>query len=267
MKKYSLAIDGKVYISSNRASEIAGYSKDYVGQLCRSGKLECRRVNRLWWVDEGSIRKHVAETMKSNRTSFRSTANVATLKEVVPSVPNTIVHLAEGGIVTEPTLAIIGEAGPEAVVPLSGVNDLSGDAPSLVSGYTAKTPISRKASLIVVIALIFALGSISLAALFSPASREPATISQTVSDTENSANAISGAYGGLAVVPSQGSTTDAKLAQSIRNSFSDNVTVSPDKSGTAGVITPEFRSVQGHDFLYVLVPVKATTTPVVDDSK
>jgi hypothetical protein len=28
--------------------------------------------------------------------------------------------LADGGVVTEPTLALIGEAGPEAVVPLSG---------------------------------------------------------------------------------------------------------------------------------------------------
>jgi hypothetical protein len=32
----------------------------------------------------------------------------------------TIPHLANGGIVTQPTVALIGEAGPEAVVPLSG---------------------------------------------------------------------------------------------------------------------------------------------------
>jgi hypothetical protein len=30
--------------------------------------------------------------------------------------------LAKGGIVTGPTLAMIGEAGPEAVIPLSGAN-------------------------------------------------------------------------------------------------------------------------------------------------
>ena len=30
--------------------------------------------------------------------------------------------MAEGGIVNRPTLALIGEAGPEAVVPLSGRN-------------------------------------------------------------------------------------------------------------------------------------------------
>lgn len=36
--------------------------------------------------------------------------------------PPDIPHLAMGGIVTRPTLALIGEAGPEAVVPLSGPN-------------------------------------------------------------------------------------------------------------------------------------------------
>jgi len=36
----------------------------------------------------------------------------------VPNIP----YLAEGGIVTGPTLAMIGERGPEAVIPLSGRN-------------------------------------------------------------------------------------------------------------------------------------------------
>lgn len=40
-----------------------------------------------------------------------------------PDIPN-IPKLADGGIVTAPTLAIIGEAGPEAVVPLSGQQGL-----------------------------------------------------------------------------------------------------------------------------------------------
>jgi phage-related minor tail protein len=38
-----------------------------------------------------------------------------------PDIKN-IPRLAEGGIVSSPTLALIGEAGPEAVVPLSGSN-------------------------------------------------------------------------------------------------------------------------------------------------
>ncbi len=40
------------------------------------------------------------------------------IEDVIPDIP----RLAAGGIVTQPTLALIGEAGPEAVVPLSGGN-------------------------------------------------------------------------------------------------------------------------------------------------
>lgn len=41
----------------------------------------------------------------------------------IPAIPNIDpIELAKGGIVTQPTLALIGEAGPEAVIPLSGRN-------------------------------------------------------------------------------------------------------------------------------------------------
>jgi SLT domain-containing protein len=39
-----------------------------------------------------------------------------------PKLPEGIPALAKGGIVNKPTLALIGEAGPEAVVPLTGKN-------------------------------------------------------------------------------------------------------------------------------------------------
>ena len=43
-----------------------------------------------------------------------------------PKVDEFIPRLAEGGIVTSPTLALIGEAGPEAVVPLDGNHSIGG---------------------------------------------------------------------------------------------------------------------------------------------
>lgn len=54
----SLEFDGKRYISSKRAASLVGYTKDYVGQLCRGGKVEARLVGRSWYVSEESIRKH-----------------------------------------------------------------------------------------------------------------------------------------------------------------------------------------------------------------
>lgn len=53
-----LTIDGKKYISSKRAAKITGYAKDYVGQLCREGYVEARRVGRNWYVLESAIKDH-----------------------------------------------------------------------------------------------------------------------------------------------------------------------------------------------------------------
>jgi hypothetical protein len=52
------------------------------------------------------------------------------------SVPN-IPMLAEGGIVTGPTLAMIGEAGPEAVIPLSKMGGMGGGITVNVNGGLA----------------------------------------------------------------------------------------------------------------------------------
>src|ERR1039457_2982802 len=69
--KDSLLIEGKQYISTSRAAEIAGYSNDYVGQLCRAGKLDCWMIGRNWYVEEASILKHKNESLKPNQTVFK----------------------------------------------------------------------------------------------------------------------------------------------------------------------------------------------------
>lgn len=53
-----LIIEDKKYISSKRAADITGYAKDYVGQLCREGYVQARRVGRNWYVLESAIKDH-----------------------------------------------------------------------------------------------------------------------------------------------------------------------------------------------------------------
>lgn len=50
--------------------------------------------------------------------------------DLFPDIP----YLAEGGIVTKPTLAMIGEAGPEAVIPLNKANSAMGGINITVNG-------------------------------------------------------------------------------------------------------------------------------------
>jgi hypothetical protein len=45
-----VTIEGKEYISSKRASELSGYSQDYIGQLARGGAVDAQRVGGLWFV-------------------------------------------------------------------------------------------------------------------------------------------------------------------------------------------------------------------------
>jgi len=58
MGEKRILIDGEEYISSGRAAELVGYSKDYVGQLARGGKIDAKRVGRNWYIREASINKH-----------------------------------------------------------------------------------------------------------------------------------------------------------------------------------------------------------------
>ncbi len=53
-----LTIGDKTYISSKQAAKITGYAKDYVGQLCREGRVEARLVGRNWYVLEASVLEH-----------------------------------------------------------------------------------------------------------------------------------------------------------------------------------------------------------------
>lgn len=61
MKEGLLVIDGKNYISSARAAQLVGYTKDYVGQLARAGKIDSKLIGRSWYVAEDSITKHKLE--------------------------------------------------------------------------------------------------------------------------------------------------------------------------------------------------------------
>ncbi len=43
------------YITSSRAAQLSGYSQDYVGQLCRNSRIDCKRVSGEWQVSLTSL--------------------------------------------------------------------------------------------------------------------------------------------------------------------------------------------------------------------
>jgi hypothetical protein len=272
----SLIIEGKQYISARRAAEIAAYSNDYVGQLCRSGKLACRMVGRFWYVDEKSLRKHQQESFKANQTSFGANGFSAKISTSVNSINPSI--SGNGTISVDPisTYSFLPALKQAFFIALVVIAVLIGSMTVISIGkpFLPQT-FSQAAS---VYSAMNAAGGIlrsafdqaysNIAYIISPSSRSSSSAElppPTSTNESNQSGNYSVANAGLVVVPQSASSTsenNAKLAQTITNSFSDNVTVTPGPNGTTGVITPEFRNVQGHDFLYMLVPVKTgSTTP------
>ena len=58
MGEGNILIEGKEYVSSERAAKLVGYTKDYVGQLARAGKIDAKRIGRSWYIAQDSINKH-----------------------------------------------------------------------------------------------------------------------------------------------------------------------------------------------------------------
>ncbi|MES2953688.1 MAG: hypothetical protein V4674_03990, partial [Patescibacteria group bacterium] len=53
--KSELYLGGKKYIPSRLAAERYGYTNDYIGQLCRGGKISSQLIARTWYVEEESL--------------------------------------------------------------------------------------------------------------------------------------------------------------------------------------------------------------------
>lgn len=87
-----LTIGNKTYISSKRAAEVTGYAKDYIGQLCREGRVNATLVGRSWYVLESSLRAHrfgaaesAENTLKDEVIEPVSTWNVPIYKTEEPT--------------------------------------------------------------------------------------------------------------------------------------------------------------------------------------
>ncbi len=68
----TVRVDGVTYTKVAVIAKKFRYTKDYVGQLCRSGKVDCQFVGRSWYVSEESLLRHkdnrYAETRVAEKT-------------------------------------------------------------------------------------------------------------------------------------------------------------------------------------------------------
>ncbi|MFA6408376.1 MAG: hypothetical protein WCW36_02845 [Candidatus Paceibacterota bacterium] len=78
-----IIIEEKKYISSKRAAKTTGYAKDYIGQLCREGRVPARLVGRSWYVLESAIQDHRFGT-EENESKDKVTESFSSQSEDFP---------------------------------------------------------------------------------------------------------------------------------------------------------------------------------------
>ncbi|MFT5849671.1 MAG: hypothetical protein ACI9H6_000485 [Patiriisocius sp.] len=74
----TITIHGESFVKAADLARDLGYTADYVGQLCRSGKVDAQLVGRSWYVSEDSIREH-----KQNRYRGTKAADSKTIKKTL----------------------------------------------------------------------------------------------------------------------------------------------------------------------------------------
>ena len=312
--KSNVNLQDKIYLSTKQVHELFGYTSDYVGQLCRAGKLDSKIVGRSWYVTEKSIIDHKSNVGDSLKEKAKRVIKPTTSKVSDPILTPILTPIVSPVVVESNLLLEVPKikSTPSHVSSVSSISPASpiSFVPQTFAApeYLSKSFLSTRSYLgyqfnyssnlkklslglgVLVIAIIFlfqssilnpifsnqipkntSVASVSSASkelvseLFSLFSSLPKLAMSIFTNTPDASESLVAlkppeppppTFNGLAVVPSTKSLVkDEELKRKIRESFSDEVQVKPDKSGTAGVITPVFRKAKGDDFVYVLVPV------------
>lgn len=66
-----ISVKGKKYLKAKLVARELGYTNDYIGQLCRAGKVDAELVGRTWYVDAESIKAHKQTRYRSTKASTR----------------------------------------------------------------------------------------------------------------------------------------------------------------------------------------------------
>lgn len=69
-----LVLDGKSYVKASKAARDLGYATDYVGQLCRGGKVDAHLIGRTWYVNKDELSTHRTEKKRMSRVKAREYA-------------------------------------------------------------------------------------------------------------------------------------------------------------------------------------------------
>ncbi len=265
-----LFFDGEEYISARRASEISGYNSDYLGQLCRGEKLQCRLISRTWFVEENSLLEHLKTNGRKKTSPLFLEAQVQDKRKIFFTQNEKAVAglfrsnlvrdlnffrkvFAREFLATSLLALLVTLSISLAVISLSGSLIKDGGVPVL-------GPVER-----ITANLRDFLSTSSLVERYSDSFLFRA-YREVIQVKNNLKRKIASLFRGgpvvrkgSVVVPTPKTEEREKvdlLRKHIEESFSDDVEIISDESKTSGVIKPVFRKDTGEEYLYVMVPVK-----------
>lgn len=91
----TVTIDGIEYIKASVLAKKLNYTSDYIGQLCRSNKVDAHLVGRTWYVHQASLNNHkdtrYAELRSNEKTSITNNKPAISRPEInAPVSKNTL---------------------------------------------------------------------------------------------------------------------------------------------------------------------------------
>lgn len=81
----TVQVNGVSFVKAAALAKKHRYTTDYIGQLCRAGKVEAQLVGRAWYVNEESLLGHKSERYSSARSAEIS-IHTSTVSDLTPQV-------------------------------------------------------------------------------------------------------------------------------------------------------------------------------------
>lgn len=224
--------DNDTLVSSKDASRLLNCSHDYVGRLCREGKVYGEKIGRTWYVSQNSIRefkKEITQIKEERRQELSET-----IKSSVLVHKNRNWMLTHTGMFFLSVVLVVWILFVLLWIPTSeSTRDrLASGAWSYADSFVST--LEQRAS--------FIIGNTSKWFQNSASSFVALTVSEEKSNPTEKRGVVV-------------SNNDQIDVVDVQNIFSDNVEINPSDDGVSGIITPVFKKVSEEDYVYVLVPL------------
>lgn len=261
-----LVIDGKEYTPATIAGPHFGYTKDYLLMLIKGGKIDGQKIGNKWYVHEPSTkiffeeaaekrkekRRHMSEERKAelyaytrdriHSVSLEKSAHRKSISHVRMAIAETCMVVLIGFSLG--TTAYMGSVNHIAAV--QGGGEPNFFKYIAISLYDFINPQKEIAPSFVPIEGASRVENNGVGAPTEDISIERTTATATPSTTTEA----------FIVAPED--ALPANSVGAIRESFSDDVMVTPDSSNPdTGVVVPIFKDGEGESYRFLMVPINA----------